>query len=280
MINRFLPLLICFLLFPILGCATVKASYIHINGYKVFVTKFSQTSSAKKANVVFESGRGDIGKVWDKVAIGILPFANSLTYDRVNLGKSQHFKNNLRPVTAKGVAKRLKELLKKSGLKPPYILVGHSDGGLFVQMFARMYPKLTAGVVLVDSASENQPLDAPSLPKKTSDQYPEAIGFKLSQQQLKSAPAFPSVPLIVLTASYHGYKNPNKKFPILYKGKVVQMSGQQDQAIWEKLQNQLGKLSPRAVHVYAYGSSHYIQTHQPVLVKDAIYTAWKMGHQW
>jgi len=66
------------------------------------------------------------------------------------------------PLTAEGVANRLKTMLRKAGLKPPYILVGHSDGGLFVQMFARLYPNQTAAVVLVDSASQDHTLNAPT----------------------------------------------------------------------------------------------------------------------
>jgi len=117
------------------------------------------------------------------------------------------------------------------------------------------------------------------LPSKSNYEYPEALGFNISKKQLSNAPKFSDVPLIILTASYHGYKNPNKTFTILYNDKLVTMSAGEDQRIWEKLQNNLAKLSNQSVHMYAAYSGHYIQKEQPSIVVDAIYTAMKMSHQ-
>jgi len=60
-------------------------------------------------------------------------------------------------VTADRVATKLHALPAAADIRPPYILVGHSLGGLYVQMFARKYPREVSGVVLLDSSSPDAP---------------------------------------------------------------------------------------------------------------------------
>ena len=53
--------------------------------------------------------------------------------------------------TSEESARLLHELLHSAGVRPPYLLVGHSLGGLYIQKFAQLYPKDTAGLVLMDN---------------------------------------------------------------------------------------------------------------------------------
>lgn len=99
--------------------------------------------------VVFESGYGTPMDNWDRTLKGVSALAPLVTYDRPGIGKSEPI--NEMP-TLKNVSDRLIRLLNYLELKPPYILVGHSLGGLYVRGFANYYPDSLAGLVIVDPA--------------------------------------------------------------------------------------------------------------------------------
>jgi len=88
----------------------------------------------------------------------VTKFARVCTYDRAGLGWSERGRN---PRTAGNIVKELHLLLEGAGVEPPYVLVGHSKGGLFVRLFAHEYLGEVAGLVLVDAAPEEQELRFP-----------------------------------------------------------------------------------------------------------------------
>jgi pimeloyl-ACP methyl ester carboxylesterase len=69
-------------------------------------------------------------------------------YNRPGIGRSEATD---RPRDGRHIVADLRELLRQEGLKPPYLLVGHSLGGLYTQLFARMYPDEVQGLILVDA---------------------------------------------------------------------------------------------------------------------------------
>jgi pimeloyl-ACP methyl ester carboxylesterase len=60
-----------------------------------------------------------------------------------------------KPRHAETIARELHAALLAAGVQPPYILVGHSAGGLFVRVFAGLFPDAVAGVLLLDPAPED-----------------------------------------------------------------------------------------------------------------------------
>lgn len=60
------------------------------------------------------------------------------------------------PRTMHQIAYELKTLLTKGGERGPFVLVGHSYGGLYARTFQLQYPQDVAGIVFVDSAHENE----------------------------------------------------------------------------------------------------------------------------
>lgn len=102
-----------------------------------------------KVCIVFENGlRGTLDS-WGKVIDLLGPDASIFAYNRPGYGHSQEAAT-LRDGST--IVEELRQALQQKGLRPPYVLVGHSLGGLYMQLFAKRYPEEVSGLVLVDSA--------------------------------------------------------------------------------------------------------------------------------
>ncbi|PSN20625.1 alpha/beta hydrolase [filamentous cyanobacterium CCP5] len=123
--------------------------------------------------IVLESGLGLPSAAWAWVQPEVAEFARVVSYDRAGLGWSD---NDHAPVDAPETAEQLYALLKAAEVPGPYILVGHSIGGLFVRQFADLYPDEVAGLVMVDVSHPDQ---MARLPKPAVDMQLNA--FKLYQ---------------------------------------------------------------------------------------------------
>jgi pimeloyl-ACP methyl ester carboxylesterase len=100
--------------------------------------------------VVFENGLGTPLEEWDAVAPAVATRARTLRYDRRRAEPS----GGLLPRTAADMASDLEQLLVALYLNPPYVLVGHSWGGVVARTFAHRHPFDVAGLVLVDATHE------------------------------------------------------------------------------------------------------------------------------
>jgi pimeloyl-ACP methyl ester carboxylesterase len=80
-------------------------------------------------------------------------FAHVCSYDRLGLGRSDKL---VSPHTADEIIGDLHSLLQAARVSSPYVMVGHSIGGIYVRKYASLYPSEVEGVVLVDSAHEEQ----------------------------------------------------------------------------------------------------------------------------
>ncbi|NDJ35176.1 MAG: alpha/beta hydrolase [Chloroflexi bacterium] len=104
--------------------------------------------------VVLIAGAGDIAVIWEPVQQGLSPETRVCSYDRPGLGWSDYAPVDEMTIEAQMTI--LHDLLQNAGETGPYIVVGHSIGGVMARTFAAMYPAETAGVVLVDSSVESQ----------------------------------------------------------------------------------------------------------------------------
>ena len=103
--------------------------------------------------VVLEAGLGDQIRAWAFVQPKISARTRTCSYDRAGLGFSDP---SGRPGTSANAVADLHNLISAASIKPPYILVGHSLGGMYVRLYADRYPADVAGLVLVDPVSEEQ----------------------------------------------------------------------------------------------------------------------------
>ena len=103
--------------------------------------------------VLLESGLGGATSSWDLLRPLLAAHTQVCSYDRAGLGFSDPAR---RPSTSANITDDLHRLLAAASIKPPYVLVGHSTGGLHVRFYAATYPSDVAGMVLVDPSSEYQ----------------------------------------------------------------------------------------------------------------------------
>ncbi len=127
---------------------------IDINGYKLHMidSVVSNNYDAAQPVIVLDSGIGSTTFDWLAVYPEIAKFARVITYDRAGYGWSDA---SPLPRTSANIIAELHAMLHNAGVPGPYILVGHSFGGLNVRLFAATYPDEVAGIVLVDAVHES-----------------------------------------------------------------------------------------------------------------------------
>ncbi|MBN2346912.1 MAG: alpha/beta hydrolase [Candidatus Aminicenantes bacterium] len=127
---------------------------VDVGGHRLHILRLGRGSPA----VVFDSPMGASHLAWSLVQPRVAAFTEACAYDRAGSGWSEP---GLGPRTSSKAAEELHALLKNAGVKPPYILVGSSIGGLNVRLYAFRFPGEVAGLVLVDPAHEEQSVRLP-----------------------------------------------------------------------------------------------------------------------
>ncbi len=124
------------------------------NGSRLYLLEEGQGGPT----VLFEAGIAATNLNWRIVQQAVAGFTGTVSYDRAGLGWSSHGRTRRTP---SNIAAELHELIGRAGLRPPFILVGHSFGGLVMRRYALLYPEEVAGVILVDPmrCEEWPPLD-------------------------------------------------------------------------------------------------------------------------
>jgi pimeloyl-ACP methyl ester carboxylesterase len=124
---------------------------VDIGGYRLHI----HVTGKGDPTVVLIAGAGDFSFDWSLVQPGVARFTRVCSYDRAGSAWSDLGPT---PRTMKQEAYELHLLLQKAGLRGPFILVGHSQGGLIARVYADQYPEEVAGMVLADSTHEDTTL--------------------------------------------------------------------------------------------------------------------------
>jgi pimeloyl-ACP methyl ester carboxylesterase len=135
---------------------------VDVGGYRLHIVCAGQGSPA----VVIIPALGASTREWAAVQQAVAQESQVCVYDRAGIGWSD---SPPRHRTAKRMADELHTLLHAAGVAPPYVLAGHSLGGLIALMFAHLYPGEMAGLALVDSS---HPQQGERLPKTHLLHYP------------------------------------------------------------------------------------------------------------
>lgn len=121
--------------------------FVDVGGCKLHVIQKGEGTPS----VILEAGFACFSLVWNCVQPKVAEFTRVYSYDRAGLGWSER---SPAPRISKNMIQELHALLEKINAPKPYILVGHSFGGLLMQLYANTYPDDVYGLVLVDSSHE------------------------------------------------------------------------------------------------------------------------------
>jgi pimeloyl-ACP methyl ester carboxylesterase len=106
-----------------------------------------------KPVVLLEAGIAASSLSWSLIQPRLAEFTSVCSYDRAGLGWSGSRPNQSCPPTLQQMIDELDALLRKAELDAPFLLVGHSFGGLLISAFAHAHPERVVGLVLVDPVS-------------------------------------------------------------------------------------------------------------------------------
>lgn len=122
---------------------------IDVGGYRLHL----DCRGKGEPTVVIDAGQGDFSLSWAEILTRAAVFSRVCVYDRAGLGWSDPSPKSR---TAEAMVEELRTLLAKANVQGPYVLVGASTGGMNVRLFAHKYLREVTGLVLVDSAHEDQ----------------------------------------------------------------------------------------------------------------------------
>ena len=251
---------------------------IDIGDYSLRTTCYGEGAPT----VIIEAGFGDTPVHWggwSHVIEGVVGTTQICTYDRLGLGFGQPIPVEVERRTSQDSVADLNKLLAAADIEGPYILVGHSWGGINIRLYADQYPEDVLGIVLVDAAHPQQleafkkgippelPDDSEELKRAKRDlrslpglSNPEKLDFLASLELAQKLADLGDLPLVVLTQSSTSDLPPD--MPL----EVADLAAQ----IWQALQTDLATLSTNSKHVIATKAGHYIHEEEPQLVIDAI----------
>jgi pimeloyl-ACP methyl ester carboxylesterase len=240
-----------------LASPAALAKKIDVGGYKLNV----RCEGEGAPTVVLDAGAGDTLETWDWVVPEVKRFARVCAYDRAGLGKSDRGPT---PRTSARIVVELHALLRRAGILPPYVLVGHSFGGLNMRLYASTYPGEAVGLVLVDATPEE-------FPSRVDDLLPRSDREKLRTSLATSPAAFrDELDAMAESASEVAAAGPPPAFPVRVLTAAHRDDSEAFRTAWLAWQARITTTFPQGVQILATTSGHYIQFDQPGLVVDAI----------
>jgi pimeloyl-ACP methyl ester carboxylesterase len=247
------------------GCASLPHSTLEKRGGKSVELALTRHETIP---VVFENGLGGRMEWWKKVLPEISADTTTFAYNRPGYGKSDAVST---PRDGEHVVDELRALLHDNGLKPPYVLVGHSLGGLYMQWFARRYPEEVAALILVDSTHPRQLDGEGALEKQsflvrgllallvTGAAKEELEQIPQTGRQVLGLPTLADKPVFVLSASG----------PLREKSKVADDANEK--------RRDIARLYPGSRQIWVDGG-HAVPLENPAAIVAAIREALLLSH--
>ena len=125
-----------------------EGEMVNVGEYNLHVNK----QGDGKPVIILEAGSGSSSTVWGDIPEKLASYGTVVTYDRGGYGWSEKAETDR---SGENIVKELYTALNKAGIEGPYILVGHSLGGMYVRLFSQTYQDEVAGLVLLDARQED-----------------------------------------------------------------------------------------------------------------------------
>ncbi len=227
---------------------------VNVEGRRVHL----QCLGAGSPTVILDSGLMMPLESWGAIPEAVAAFTRVCSYERPGVGFSDPAPK-VRPKTSSDAVAEMAALFQSAGLKGPFLLVGHSFGGLNVRLFAHRNPEKVAGLVLVEPVVERQfekyaagmtPLESQKYWKIEQGWNLESMDVVGSGREVEAERELPPVPILVLSSTY------NEQQP----ARTVEH---------RELQASLVRSLPNARQTIVEGSGHFVQRDRP----DAVITA-------
>jgi pimeloyl-ACP methyl ester carboxylesterase len=253
---------------------------VDIGGYRLHLWCTGDGAPA----VILDNGLGGTSPGWGFVQPDVARFTRVCSYDRAGMGYSDPGPS---PRTARRIASELAELLARSGIAGPVVLVGASIAGFNVRVFASDHRERAAGLVLVDASHEADAHEVPGMARFVP--WLSTVGvFRLlgvsfggnveslppSVRRYAQATSFRSAgykaaadEIIHIQESVSEVRSSRRKLTIPV---VVVTGARGSDERWRQLQQDLTSLSERGCLMVAPQSGHVVQIDQPEVVVDAI----------
>ena len=255
---------------------------VDIGGYRLHLWCTGDGAPA----VILDTGLGGSSPDWGFVQPDVARFTRVCSYDRAGMGYSDPGPS---PRTARRIASELAELLVRSGIGGPVVLVGASIAGFDVRVFASDHPELAAGLVLVDASHEDQPHEVPPMarfvPLLSTIGALRLFGVSFGQRIESLAPSVRQFAratrfraagyqtaadeIIHIRQSASEVRSSRRKLTIPV---LVITGGRGADENWRQLQRDQASLSERGCLMIAQESGHVVSVDQPEVVVGAIRT--------
>ncbi|MEO8026380.1 MAG: alpha/beta hydrolase [Bryobacteraceae bacterium] len=244
--------------------STDTGAHYNVQGRKLFAR--IARLERRAPTVLLLAGGGGTTAVWAEVQDAVAAIAPVCSYDRAGLGESDpaEEKQSLDEIVVDALT-----LIAEANLAPPFILVGHSVGGLHARHLAAQIPSDVAGLVLADSSHDEQVWRlAEACPAVLESEYGALLG---DRETLTGAGWLLDgarsswrldVPLIAIEHRRAGRPNP---FPGLSEADFAAF-----ERAWHAMQSDLATWSRHGELREADRSGHGIPGDQPELVTAAI----------
>ncbi len=271
----------------ILGIPEPIGRMVDVGGYKLHLYEMSKGTPA----VILDACLGANVLEWSLVQPRVAHFAHVCSYDRAGLGWSE--KSNLARKSS-CMVEELRLLLRNAGIKPPYILVGCSSGGVTMRLFTNTYPNEVFGLILVDSSHEEQLGALQTLQQKFTPPAVQGVygvawlptALQGMYTELMNNPKERSTGAEEKKSLSEGYEEAKKSTNALVNKPLIVISrGTKvlDNAIpertpyeaawheqWMLFQQELVSRSSKSKHIIAHGCGHMIQRERPEIIVEAI----------
>ncbi len=250
---------------------------IDVGGFKMHI----YCEGTGSPTVILEALSGGFSAYWGWVQPEVAKQVRVCAYDRAGFGWSE---NDPEPESPQRTAQNLHTLLTNANIAGPFVMVGHSKGGIYVREYALLYPQDVVGIVLLDSSHPDQFVRYPEMLKGDT---PMLTLMPLMQTMLRVGLArvyffhshkidFASLPpqqraevaTIFSTPEYwqntkttmllgaHIFQQAHDLGPLGNLPLAVITRGENADDHWREMQNELAALSTDSIHLTVDGATH------------------------